>query len=37
MELADQHTVLERGRVVWSGDTAALRADPERWQRYLGV
>jgi branched-chain amino acid transport system ATP-binding protein len=37
MELADHHTVLERGQVVWSGDSAALRADPERWQRYLGV
>jgi branched-chain amino acid transport system ATP-binding protein len=37
MDLADQHTVLERGQVVWAGDSAALRADPERWQRYLGV
>jgi branched-chain amino acid transport system ATP-binding protein len=37
MDLADHHTVLERGRVVWAGDSAALRADPERWQRYLGV
>lgn len=37
MDLADHHTVLERGRVVWAGDSAALRADPERWHRYLGV
>jgi branched-chain amino acid transport system ATP-binding protein len=37
MDLADHHTVLERGQVVWSGDSAALRADPARWQRYLGV
>ena len=37
MDLADHHTVLERGQVVWAGDSAALRADPERWQRYLGV
>lgn len=37
MDLADQHTVLERGQVVWAGDSDALRADPERWQRYLGV
>jgi branched-chain amino acid transport system ATP-binding protein len=37
LELANHHTVLERGQVVWSGDSAALRADPERWQRYLGV
>jgi branched-chain amino acid transport system ATP-binding protein len=37
LELANHHTVLERGQVVWTGDSAALRADPERWQRYLGV
>ena len=37
MDLANHHTVLERGRVVWAGDSAALRADPERWHRYLGV
>jgi branched-chain amino acid transport system ATP-binding protein len=37
MDLADHHTVLERGQVVWAGDSAALRADPERWQRFLGV
>jgi len=37
LDLANHHTVLERGQVVWSGDSAALRADPERWQRYLGV
>jgi branched-chain amino acid transport system ATP-binding protein len=37
LDLANHHTVLERGQVVWTGDSAALRADPERWQRYLGV
>jgi branched-chain amino acid transport system ATP-binding protein len=37
LDLADHHTVLERGQVVWSGDSPALRADPELWQRYLGV
>ena len=37
LDLANYHTVLERGQVVWTGDSAALRADPERWQRYLGV
>ncbi len=37
MNLADHHTVLERGQVVWSGHSSALRADPECWQRYLGV
>jgi branched-chain amino acid transport system ATP-binding protein len=37
LDLANHHTVLERGQVVWTGDSAALRADPDRWQRYLGV
>jgi len=37
IDLADHHTILERGRVAWQGDSAALRAQPELWQRYLGV
>ncbi len=35
--LADRHVVLERGRVVWSGDSAALDADRRVWSDYLGV
>lgn len=35
--LADYHVVLERGRVVWTGDSAALDADRGVWERYLGV
>ncbi|WP_295531706.1 ABC transporter ATP-binding protein [uncultured Pseudacidovorax sp.] len=35
--LADRHVVLERGRVVWQGDSAALDADRGVWSRYLGV
>ncbi len=35
--LADHHTILERGRVVWNGDSAALAALPEIWHRYIGV
>ena len=35
--LADRHTVIERGRVVWSGSSEQLRAAPEVWQRYVGV
>ncbi|MDQ7955980.1 MAG: ABC transporter ATP-binding protein [Rhodocyclaceae bacterium] len=35
--LADHHLVLERGRVVWQGDSAALDADRTVWARYLGV
>jgi branched-chain amino acid transport system ATP-binding protein len=37
VRLADQHTILERGRVVWRGDSAALAADTSLWHRYLGV
>jgi len=37
IRLADQHTILERGQVVWSGDSAALDADHGLWHRYLGV
>ena len=35
--LADRYFVLEKGEMVWSGDTAALRANPEVQERYLGV
>ena len=37
LPLADQHLILERGRVVWQGDSAALDADRSLWTRYLGV
>jgi branched-chain amino acid transport system ATP-binding protein len=36
-ELADRYFVLEKGEMVWSGDTAALKASPEVQERYLGV
>lgn len=35
--LADHHYIVESGKVVWSGDSQALRADPSVWTRYLGV
>ena len=35
--LADVHTILERGRVVWQGNSAALAADRSLWHRFLGV
>jgi branched-chain amino acid transport system ATP-binding protein len=35
--LADHHYVLEKGRVVWSGSSAELRARPDIQHRYLGV
>jgi len=35
--LADRHYILEKGRVVWQGTSAALQADAEAAHRYLGV
>ena len=35
--VADRHFLIERGRVVWSGASAALAAAPEVQHRYLGV
>jgi branched-chain amino acid transport system ATP-binding protein len=37
LSLADQHVILERGKVVWTGDSKALDADRGLWERYLGV
>ena len=37
IELADRHTIIERGRVVWQGNSAELDADHGIWHRYLGL
>lgn len=37
LNVADRHYVLEKGKVVWSGDSRELAAEPELQQRYLGV
>jgi len=37
VQIADRHTILERGRVVWHGTSAQLETDPAIWHRYLGV
>jgi branched-chain amino acid transport system ATP-binding protein len=37
VQLADQHTIIERGQVVWQGASAALEADHGLWHRYVGV
>jgi branched-chain amino acid transport system ATP-binding protein len=34
---ADRHVVIEKGRVVWTGSSHALRADPEVKNRFLHV
>ncbi len=37
IRLADRHTIVERGRVVWRGASAELDADHGIWHRYLGI
>jgi len=37
LRAADKHFLIERGRVVWSGASAALAAAPDVQHRYLGV
>nr|WP_316642070.1 ABC transporter ATP-binding protein [uncultured Roseateles sp.] len=37
MGLADHHYVIEKGRIVWQGDSSALRADPDVRVRHLGT
>ncbi|MGD9188781.1 MAG: ABC transporter ATP-binding protein [Desulfobacteraceae bacterium] len=37
MKIADRHYIMEKGRVVWSGDTAQLSIDDQLTSRYLGV
>jgi branched-chain amino acid transport system ATP-binding protein len=35
--IGDRHVILEKGRVVWSGSSAALDADRGVWARHLGL
>jgi branched-chain amino acid transport system ATP-binding protein len=35
--LADRHYVIEKGRVVWQGNSASLRSQPDVMHQYLGV
>jgi branched-chain amino acid transport system ATP-binding protein len=37
LPLADSHTIIEKGRVVWCGDSAALQHDKATLQGFLGV
>ena len=36
-KLANRHYVLEKGKVVWTGDSAALKSDTAMQQKYLSV
>ena len=35
--IADRHFIVEKGQVVWQGDSAALNANSELKSRYLGI
>jgi branched-chain amino acid transport system ATP-binding protein len=35
--VADRHYIIEKGRVVWRGDSAALRSHADVRHRYLGI
>jgi branched-chain amino acid transport system ATP-binding protein len=37
VRIADRHTIIERGRAVWSGSSEALIAEPDLQHRYLGI
>jgi len=37
LALADRHYVIEKGRVVWRGDSGQLASQPDLMHRYLGV
>ncbi len=37
LPLADRHYIVEKGRIVWRGDSAALAADRQVHQQYLGI
>jgi len=37
LRLADTHHIVEKGKVVWSGSSASLRARPELLHQYVGV
>ncbi|MCK9514635.1 MAG: ABC transporter ATP-binding protein [Ottowia sp.] len=37
VQLADHHTLIERGQVVWQGSSSQLAENPALWERYVGV
>jgi len=36
-EIADRHYIIERGRQVWTGNSAELAGLPDIRHRYLGI
>jgi len=37
LDIADRHFIMERGEIVWQGDSNGLKGDTELQNRYLGV
>ena len=37
LQIGDRHNVIDRGVVVWSGDSDALRNASDIWEKYVGV
>jgi branched-chain amino acid transport system ATP-binding protein len=37
LKVTDRNTILEKGRIVWTGDSDELEAQPELKTRYLGI
>lgn len=37
IKLADHHSIIEKGHVIWKGSSAMLDADHNIWHRHLGV
>jgi branched-chain amino acid transport system ATP-binding protein len=37
VRIADRHFIIEKGRIVWSGNSDRLRSDAELQRRYLGI
>ncbi len=37
IRIADRHYLIERGKVVWTGNSTELAAAPQVQHRYLGV
>ena len=35
--IADQHYIIEKGQIVWSGDSHALQSSPQLRENYLGI
>jgi branched-chain amino acid transport system ATP-binding protein len=37
LDIAQRHYIVEDGKIAWVGTSSELAAQPELWQRYLGV